>query len=262
MGISRKLNYAWRFVATNLAFLIFGIGALIMTVTAFPAIHLYARLTQRDRDWACLRSQYLVHLGFQAFIWFMKSLGILTYEIDGREKLERASGRIVVANHPTLLDIVFLNSMISHAFCVVKKSAWTNPFLGGVMRAVGYIPNDDPFKLIEDCVDALGRGHNLVIFPEATRSVRGQDMKLKRGAASIIAMTGCSTIPVTITCSQPSLSKSDKWYLPAPEKMHFRLVVHETYDPTGDIEATDRLSLSNRRINRRLKAAFLMGGAN
>lgn len=256
------INYGWRFIATNTSFFVFGAGAIVMSVILFPAIHLFAWATARGGDWARLRCQYVVHLGFRLFIWFMAVFGVLTYDVEGREKLDGIAGRVVVANHPTLLDIVFLISMIPHAFCVVKKSLWSNVFLGGVLRGVGYIPNGDPFELIDNCVEALNSGHNLVIFPEATRTERGHDIKMKRGAASIISKTGCPTVPVSITCSQPTLSKSEKWYLPAPEKMHFRIVVHDTYDPEQDIAATDRMSLSNRRINRRLKTTFVAGLVN
>lgn len=257
--LEENLSYLWRLVATNVGFSVFGIGSIVISTTIFPLVYGYAWITNRGAKWARSNCQYVVHLGFRLFLWFISAIGVLTFEVEGQEKLDNASGRVIVANHPTLLDVVFLISMIPHAFCVVKKALWSNFFLSGVLRGVGYIPNGEPFQLIDDCVEALKDGQNLVIFPEATRTVRGRDIKMKRGAASVISKTACPTIPVSITCTQPMLSKSEKWFLPSPKKPHFRIVVHDTYDPSEDIAETDRLSLSSRRINERLKTTFVAG---
>ncbi|WP_245395071.1 hypothetical protein [methane-oxidizing endosymbiont of Gigantopelta aegis] len=42
------------------------------------------------------------------------------------DKLNRP-GQLIVANHPTLIDIVFLISRIPYACCIVKDSLWHNP---------------------------------------------------------------------------------------------------------------------------------------
>ena len=257
--LEQRLNYAWRLFATNLCFLTFGLGAWMFVILLFPAFHFSACVASLGLGWAHRRCQYIIHLGFRLFIWMLWATGILTYEVQGREKLQQLKGTLIVANHPTLLDVVFLISMIPQSQCVVKQAAWSNPFLIGVMWGAGYIQNEDPFQLVEDCVRHLDEGSNLVIFPEATRTVRGRPMHLKRGAATIISMTKRPVVPISISCSQPTLSKADKWYLPAPEKFHMRLVVHDNYDPMLDIVDTGQLSLSNRRINRALQKLFTDG---
>ena len=50
----------------------------------------------------------------------MHRLGIMRYKINGLEKLNRP-GQLILANHPTLIDIVFLLSRIPVASCIVKK---------------------------------------------------------------------------------------------------------------------------------------------
>ncbi|WP_245395049.1 hypothetical protein [methane-oxidizing endosymbiont of Gigantopelta aegis] len=52
------------------------------------------------------RAQYCVHCNFYFFIALMRHLGIMDYHIDGLDKLNRP-GQLIVANHPTLIDIVF-----------------------------------------------------------------------------------------------------------------------------------------------------------
>jgi len=59
------------------------------------------------------------------------------------EKLNRP-GQLIIANHPTLVDIVFLISRVKQANCIVKQKLWHNPFMRGPILNAGYISNGDP----------------------------------------------------------------------------------------------------------------------
>lgn len=254
--MAQRLDFAWRLFATGFSFSVFGIGGLTMGVVIFPITHLLSR----DRSRANRRCQYLVHLSFRLFIWMMRELRVLTYEIAGKEKLRQSDARVVVANHPSLIDVVFIVSMLPEALCVVKKAAWSNPFMAGVMWATGYIPNDDPIRFIDDCVRNVCDGRRLVIFPEGTRTVPGQPMKLRRGAASIIAKSGQPFLPIYITSDPTTLTKSEKWYQIPNKRVHFRVVIGDCFDPRPLIVCGESLSRANRRINRVLKV-LLAGDA-
>lgn len=251
----KPLNYYWRIFATGFSFTVFGLGALVITFTLFPIIHLLSF----NRHRAHRGCQYVVHLSFRAFICMMKVMGVLTHEIVGAEKLAGGSGKLIVANHPTLLDVVFLVSLLPTALCVVKKAAWSNPFFAGVLWATGYIQSDDPMDLISDCVQSVGRENNLLIFPEATRTVPGRPMKLKRGAASVIAESRKEFMPVIVTCKPSTLSKAEKWYEIPYRKMHFKITVGDKIDPQPFLVVGEQLSKTNRRINIMLRDMFLTG---
>lgn len=253
-----RIDYCWRLFATGTSFAVFGIGALAITVTAFPLIHLLAF----NRSRAHRGCQFVVHLSFRSFIWMTKSLGILTYEFSDLDNLENrgdAGGRLIIANHPTLLDVVFIISRLPTTQCVVKQAAWSNPFLAGVMWATGYIQNEDPMTLVEDCARSLDEGNDLVIFPEATRSVPGQQMKLKRGAASVIASSRKSFIPLIVTCDPSTLTKGKKWYEIPTRRVHFKISVGKPVDPAPLIGEDEQLSKSNRRINYAIEELFVTG---
>ena len=91
----------------------------------------------------------------------------------------------MLANHPSLIDVVVLISIIPNADCVVKAHLFKNPFLRGVVKNTGYISNADPEGLLVDCKKSLAAGNNLIIFPEGTRTKVGQAVKFQRGAANI-----------------------------------------------------------------------------
>ena len=164
---SSRLNHGWRIVATGLSFFAFGVGGVLLWALAFPMLALMVRKPARRQT----LSRRLVQRSFAFHIELMRVLGVLSYEVRGRERLQR-DGLLILANHPTLIDVVFLISLLPNADCVVKSSLARNPFTRGPVRAAGYVCNDDGAGLVEDCIAAVRRGGNLIIFPEGTRSRR------------------------------------------------------------------------------------------
>lgn len=217
--------YFWRMFGTGLSFTTFGVGGLALGYLVFPLVWLVTASPDKARR----RCRRLVQMSFAAFIWLMKSLGVLTWEIDRPDKL-RGEGKLILANHPTLIDIVLLISMIPNACCIVKSALYRNPFTRGPVSRAGYVPNNAPEQLVGDCAQELEQGATLVIFPEGTRSVNSRLLKFKRGAAYVWLEARCAVSLVTIRCTPPTLAKHEKWYEIPPRRPHFRLSVRE--DPT------------------------------
>lgn len=240
-----RSNYIWRVLATGLGFSIFGIGGILMGFLMFPLIHLISL----NRSLAYRRCQYFVHLSFRLIIFVMKNMGVLSYELIGRDRLNQSTSKLIIANHPSLIDIVFIVAQLPQAVCAVKKAAWTNPFMAGVMWATGYIPNNDPVRFVDDCVRNIKNGQRMVIFPEGTRSIPGQPMKLRRGTATIIVKSRLPFTPIHITSDPSTLTKGEKWYQIPKRKVHFKILVGENYDPTLKIKKSESLIRSNRKVN-------------
>lgn len=245
----------WRVAAAGLSFSAFGLGALFISATLFPLLH----VTTLDRGRAHRRCQFVVHLSFRMFIWLIQALGVMTYERYGSARLRGVSGTLVVANHPTLVDVVCIIAMLPTALCVVKRAAWSNPFLAGVMWATGYIQDEDPMRLVAACAQSLEDGNNLVVFPEATRSVPGQPLRLRRGAASIIRVSRNAFIPVIITCKPPYLTKREKWYQIPVDRVHLKITIGDRVDPSSAILEGAGIGKTNRRINKMLAGLFQSG---
>jgi len=74
---------------------------------------------------------------------------------------------MIVANHPSLIDVVFLIGLMRQTNCVVKQSLFQNPFTRGPVRDAGYISNDGSADMLDAAADALREGQTLIIFPEA-----------------------------------------------------------------------------------------------
>lgn len=219
-SVGRKLNTAWRIAATGFVFALFGIGALFISLTMFPLL----RLSTLDDEVARKRIQRGMQLTFRVYMEIMRVLGILTYRVEGAERL-RERGRLVVANHPTLIDVVLLVSLMPEVDCIVKRGLWRNPFLRWPVSWASYIPNSEGEELVEGCAKTLRRGHSLLVFPEGTRTVPGRPMRMQRGAAHIALAADCEILPVTITCDPPTLFKGNPWYRVPERRFHLDVVV-------------------------------------
>lgn len=223
MGLlDTKLGRAWRIFGTGLVFVLFGLGALVISLSLFPAL----RLSTRDPAAARRRIQRGMQGTFAFFVQVMKSLGLLSYEVAGAERL-RQPGYLVIANHPTLIDVVFLVSLMPQVDCIVKRGLWQNPFLRWPVSWASYIPNSEGESLIAACAATLRRGNSLLVFPEGTRSVPGQPLLMQRGAAHIALAADAAILPVTIVCTEPMLTKGYPWYRAPRRRPHFLIKVGE-----------------------------------
>jgi 1-acyl-sn-glycerol-3-phosphate acyltransferase len=219
--------YFWRLTWTLIAFTALGIGGVVLALTVIPAATLFIpNEPARNR-----RAQSIIRESFRLYLWVLQSMGILKLEVIGGEKLRTCRGELVVANHPTLIDIVILMALLPDAKCVGKPELWRNPMLRSVVRAAGYIRNDDePEMFIEKCRDALFAGYNLIIFPEGTRSVPGQPLRFQRGFAHIALASGAALRPVVITCQPLTLIKGEPCYRIPDSPPHFRIEAGELID--------------------------------
>lgn len=242
-----RTNYYWRVFATGLSFLLFGIGGLIITVVAIPVIF----LAGPDRREALAKAT--LHIAFRLFVGIMHRLGVLTYEVDRVAEL-KGPGLLVVANHPTLIDIVFLISLIPRADCIVKNGLDGNPFMRGAIRFAGYIYNDDPVQVIEQAMASLKRGNSLIIFPEGTRSRRSEPMTMRRGASNIAIRSAADLTPVVIGCDPLTLGKDEKWYDVPVRRFHYTVQVKDRI-PTAEYRHGPA-NLESRRLTRYLQDFF------
>lgn len=252
-----RLERAWRLVWTGLAFAFFGIGGLILTLTAFPLINLLVK----DRERRAEIAQGLIHQAFRLHVRYMTLFGVVSTEMIGTEKLAGDKGVLFVSNHPSLLDVVFLISEMRRAQCICKGAIFENPFMRGPVIAANYIRNDDDAeKLIDDCSRELAAGRNILIFPEGSRTVPDEPMKLQRGVANIAIRSGAPIRLITIECVPPSLMKGQKWYQIPHVRSHFTIRVHGLIEMNrfmGDFSP----SVAARHLNAYL-AEQLKGGSD
>ncbi|WFS19323.1 lysophospholipid acyltransferase family protein [Pseudomonas sp. 905_Psudmo1] len=234
-----------------MSFALFGVGGVLLRMLVFPLLSLLPGDTQRRRT----RARAVVSRTFRLFVEFMFRTGVLTYEVKGAERLGRP-GQMVIANHPSLIDVVVLIAFIRDANCVVKQSLWENPCMRGPIRAAQYISNSGSMDMLDEAAGALQNGETLIIFPEGTRTIPGSSPEFHRGAAAI-AVRGASLVtPVVISVTPTTLTKAEPWYSIPSRRFHFRLRVGEDIDPRQFTEQAP-LPIASRKLNDHLHQHFM-----
>ncbi|MGR5126602.1 1-acyl-sn-glycerol-3-phosphate acyltransferase [Photobacterium swingsii] len=243
-----EMNRYWRIFATGFCFSLFGVGALALTFLVFPVMTLSAR-NQQQRE---MRVQAIIQRTFAFFCRTMKFTGAIDYEFIGEDILRQDRNCLVVANHPSLIDYVLIASCMPQCDCLVKAALWNNPFIKGIVKAAGYIPNRDPDNLISDCSERLKDGNVLLIFPEGTRTTPKQESKLQRGAAQIAIRTQSDIRLIHITVSPSFLTKESKWYNVPKNKPFFRVEVKDKIHTARFIDEADSVTTAARHLNSHL----------
>jgi len=247
---ARLIDRLWRLLATGFAFAAFFCGGALLAAFVFP----WLVIGQRK---PAARIQEFLRNVFSFFLWLLQILGILRLDIQGGERLASCRGRLIVANHPTLLDVVFLMTLVPRASCIVKSELWHSRYLGGVMRAAGYIRNDLPAEeLVRQCRNVLDDGGNLIVFPEGTRTQPDQRPRFLRGFANIAILAEADIQLVVISCAPLTLTKGEPWYRIPPRQPRFCVEIAHEID-VRNFRAERERGIGSRRLTRSLENFYL-----
>lgn len=250
-NLKQKGNYCWRVAATGFSFASFGLGGMAIATVIAPVLN----ATTSDSEKRQQRAQNVIKYSFKGFTEMMVKLGIMTYSVDGLEKLQNSRQELVIANHPSLIDVVVLIGMMQQANCVVKQSLWSNPFTKGPVQSAGYILNAGSQQFVEDCVTRLKENNaaSLLIFPEGTRTEKGMTLnEFQRGAANIAIRANVPIRPVIITCTPSTLTKNEKWYHVPSRPFHIEVKV---LDAVQVSDLLDDLTVGSKQV-RQLSRSF------
>lgn len=245
----RRIDRAWRIAATGLAFACMFAGGGLLAATVLPML---ALLPGDPRE----RAQRVIRTTFRAYLATLQGIRLLRIETEGLGRLADSGGAIVIANHPSLLDVVMLMAFIQRSQCIVKHQLWTSALLGGLVRRADYIRNDlDGEQMLAACRESLERGAALIIFPEGTRSRPGAPLHFQRGFANLAVLTGAPVLPVLISCDPPTLTKGEAWWVVPERRPVFRLRVGEKLDTDVWTGPATR-SLAARRLVRAMEQYY------
>ena len=197
----------FRSFLTLFCFSLFGVGGLIIGTILFPILILFLRTPQK-RLILC----NIIHYAWIFFVKVMIFLRLIDVQIVGQKNLKNLKGHIIISNHPTLLDIVLLISIIPNTSCIVKGSLLKNFFIRHIIQRIYLVNSSDPTDFLEKGKELLSQGLNLVIFPEGTRTDNNQYKKIHRGFAQLALRSRKPLLPVQIKCTPLILGKKQKWY--------------------------------------------------
>ncbi len=225
------LRLAYEYLVFYLGYLYFGVGcALCSLFCAVMHPLLPAHIGTRLGRW-------VTGSHFRGFLAFLKASQLVRLDLAALDTLRDQPTLILAPNHPSLLDAVLVISRLPQAACIMKAQIWDNVFLGGGARLSGYIRNDSPVNLVRQSTRELRAGHQLLVFPEGTRTREGPINAFRGGFALMAKKAGAEVQTIFIETESNFLSKG--W--PLLRKPQFPLVYRarlgKRFRVTGEVQA-------------------------
>lgn len=231
----------FRILVVGLCYVVFGgFGAVI----AYVLLPLRV-LGVRDPEARAQAAQDLLHVWSRRYFAFICRVGIAKPEYPAPIDLPTGGGAVIIANHPSLLDVVFVMGAIPRLTYVAKESWMTSPLVGRLLRTCGHIasprgktPADGAIAL-DRMIQALRAGRTLLVFPEGTRSPRHGMWPFQRGAFEAAVRAGAPIVPCVIEVEPPMLRKEQPWYDVADRTIDYRMRALPTVLP-GTFEGSTK----------------------
>ncbi len=224
MFVFRKVAYFYRLFAKAFSYFSFGVCSPFFSSLGFPLLFILSGFSKKRFQSLARKT---VHVYFKIFVWEMRLLGVLTLHVENSAKISRFSPGVIVANHPSFLDVVILLSIVPSANCIVKGTLADTPFVRKIVRAL-YIPNSLPFhEQLERSTRSIRSKTPLIVFPEGTRTIPGKLMDFKKGAARFALHAQCDVLPIYIGGNEKiGIRKHDAFLSTHPtERYHYRIEV-------------------------------------
>jgi 1-acyl-sn-glycerol-3-phosphate acyltransferase len=189
------------------AFFWFWVGAGLLAWTLCPVLILAYR--DEARRWRVC--QRIVRGAFRLFHAYMEVLTLVELRVIGT-RTRPPGPLVIVANHPTLVDVTAILSTYDDVCCVVRETFMKNVFVGRLLRTCGHVAASEAEGLAgAGAVEAIRRrldaGMAVLFFPEGTRSPPRGLRPFRRGAFEIATRSHTPIWPLLMTCDPPALSK-------------------------------------------------------
>ncbi|HEX3694678.1 MAG TPA: lysophospholipid acyltransferase family protein [Polyangia bacterium] len=211
----RRLWLLIRVGLAGLAFLGFWVGGALLVLLAFPASRLrHPGANPRQRAAACQR---WVQRAFTLLHDYMRWCGLLHFQPRTADPSTPGPRFVMVANHPTLVDVAALTAVYGRVACAAKSILFRTPVVGSILRGCAYLDggNGGAFSgasVVNQALQRLADDIPVLVFPEGTRSPLFGLHPFKRGAFEIACRADVPLLPILIRCDPPALGKGRPWY--------------------------------------------------
>ena len=151
------------------------------------------------------RSQknYVPKLWAASILWGLRYLAGIRLDVRGQEHLPKPPF-IVASKHQSAMETIFFWLFLDHPVYILKAALLKIPFFGPALKIMGSIPvRQRGANATTDMLNKVGQafdaGHQLVIFPEGTRTAPGAEPRYRKGIVRIHeAFPEVPVIPVAL----------------------------------------------------------------
>jgi 1-acyl-sn-glycerol-3-phosphate acyltransferase len=158
--------------------------------------------------------QRLISGLFRLFLLGATRSGLMHLDLDALDALNGQRKMLLVANHPSMIDVFLVISRVRQSICIMKANIGSNLFLAIGAYLAGYVSNRQTDAMLRGAAMAVERGNLLLIFPEGTRTTRQPVNDIKPGVALIAKRADAPLQVIVIVTNSAYLSKGWKIYRP------------------------------------------------
>lgn len=254
-----------RILLTGSAFLAFFVFGGILGRIALPLLRVLPGTPERKRA----RRERFLFRAYGVFAWYMRALRLVLYTRPPLPEGLPGPGKayVVIANHPSLVDVMILLATLPGLTSLAKASWYRSWLIRPLLHGAGHIPGpqvalaqggdgegdeaseDGGSPVLGRMVEHLRAGHPLLIFPEGSRSHERSMRRFRRGAIEAAIRAGVPIVPAFISVMPPMLMKHQPWYEVPPRGGRYTVEFFPIIETAGrDIDA--------RALNRELRARY------
>jgi 1-acyl-sn-glycerol-3-phosphate acyltransferase len=132
---------------------------------------------------------------------------------------------VVVSNHESFADILLISHLPWEMKWLSKAELFRVPLVGWMMQLAGDVPVKRGFgpsavEAMRACRERLSQRVSVMIFPEGTRSPRGDLLPFKDGAFRLAIEAGVPVLPLVVAGTRTALPKRGFIMRPARAEVH------------------------------------------
>ena len=200
---------------------------------------------RRDPLQRALRLQKCMGFGYRFLHAWLRALRVADFDHRGALPELPPGPLVVVANHPTQMDVTAIGACLGGACTIVKSSVYRRRLVRPLLVGAGLLegPGNDPIsvgRVIDDGVRRLRDGMRIFVFPEGSRSLPTGLRPFGRVAFEIACQAGVPLVSVGIRCAPVWLSREVPMFSPPHPIPRLRLsvlAIDHPQDVGGDSRA-------------------------
>lgn len=193
---------------------------------------------------------------FKRMCWIFARLWT-RIRVEGRENIPREGPFILLANHQSILDPIFIQSHCPRDLhSLTKSTQFGMRFFGWWLPRANAIPTRrfkvDP-QVVRVILRRLSEGKGIGIYPEGERSWDAQIQPFRRGTIRVVLKAGVPVIPCGVSGSYDVWPRWSKRLRRAPVRIRFGEAI--TFGPHDDRAERERaVPEATKRIRKALES--------
>lgn len=178
--------------------------------------------------------------------------GNIDFVVTGEENIPKEDGMLICGNHQGMFDVLALVAAYDKPLAaVLKKELAEIPFLKQIIACTKSHPMDradvrQSMKVIQSVTKEIAEDNrNYLIFPEGTRSRKGNEMlEFHGGSFKCATKSKCPILPFALIDSYRVLD--EKGCKPVKVQLHYLKPIY--YDEYKDMNTTELAAMVRERI--------------